>query len=127
MSGLVVLVVDDSEDGLELAKRMLEECQAQVITAGSALDGIELIKARRPDVLVSDIGMPGVDGFEFLRRVRALGKEWGGDLPAVALTAFARPQDRIQALRAGYMVHLAKPVEAPELLAVVAAAARRLH
>ncbi len=127
LSGLVVLVVDDSEDGLELAKRMLEECQAQVITAGSALDGIELIKARRPDVLVSDIGMPGVDGFEFLRRVRALGKEWGGDLPAVALTAFARPQDRIQALRAGYMVHLAKPVEAPELLAVVAAAARRLH
>jgi signal transduction histidine kinase/CheY-like chemotaxis protein len=125
LSGLVVLVVDDSQDGRELARRMLEECQAEVLTAGSASDGIRLIEAHRPDVLISDIGMPEVDGFEFLRRVRALGKERGGDLPAVALTAFARAQDRIMALRAGYIVHLAKPVEAPELMAVVAAAARR--
>lgn len=125
LSGVIVLVVDDSQDGRELAKRMLEECQAQVLTAGSALDGIQLIETHRPDVLISDIGMPEVDGFEFLRRVRALGKERGGDVPAVALTAFARAQDRIMALRAGYIVHLTKPVEAPELMAVIAAAARR--
>jgi CheY-like chemotaxis protein len=125
LSGLLVLVVDDSQDGRELARRMLEECQATVLTAGSALEGLQLIEAHRPDVLISDIGMPDVNGFEFLRRVRALGKERGGDVPAVALTAFARAQDRLLALRAGYIVHLAKPVEAPELMAVVAAAARR--
>ena len=104
---------------------MLEDCQARVFTAGSALEGLQLIEAHRPDVLISDIGMPEIDGFEFLRRVRALGKERGGDVPAVALTAFARAQDRVQALRTGYLVHLTKPVEAPELLAVVATVARR--
>lgn len=127
LSGLTVLVVDDTADGRELVKRMLEECGATVLAAGGAVEGLCLVEAHRPDVLVSDIGMPEVDGFEFLRRVRALGQERGGGVPAVALTAFARAQDRIQALRAGFLVHLAKPVEAPELLAVVAAAARRPH
>ena len=76
-------------------------------------------------MLVSDIGMPGEDGYALMRRVRALGRGDGGDIPAVALTAYARPEDRDEALRAGFQMHLAKPVEPAELIAMVASAARR--
>lgn len=125
LSGLKILVVDDDADGRELARRVLGECEAQVITAGSATEALLLIESERPDVLVSDIGMPDVDGFSLLKRVRNLGAARGGHLPAVALTAFARPEDKTQALRAGFTAHLAKPVEPPELLATVAAVVGR--
>ena len=127
LSGLTVLVVDDAPDARELATRMLEECGAMVVAAENAAEGLRIVEEKRPDVVISDIGMPDVDGYTFLRQVRQLGRERGGDVPAIALTAFARPQDRIQALRAGFVAHLAKPVDAPELLAVVAAAAHRLE
>ncbi len=125
LAGVKVLVVDDAVDGRELACRMLEECGAEVLAAGDAHEALRLLEAHRPDVLVSDIGMPEVDGFELLRRVRALGPARGGGVPAIALTAFARAQDRVQALRGGFMAHLTKPVEPSELLATVASAARR--
>ncbi len=125
LSGLTVLVVDDDPDGRELARRLLSECAAQVLVAGSAAEALALFESNRPDVLVSDIGMPDIDGFELLRRVRAMGQERGGRLPAIALTALARSQDRTRALHAGFVAHLSKPVEPPELLATVASAAGR--
>ena len=125
LSGLTVLVVDDDPDGRELARRLLSECAAKVLVAGSAAEALALLESNRPDVLVSDIGMPEVDGFELLRRLRAMDQERGGRLPAIALTALARSQDRTRALHAGFVAHLSKPVEPPELLATVASAAGR--
>ena len=125
LAGISVLVVDDQEDARELIRRLLEDCAAEVLTAGTADDAIELLQARRPDVLISDIGMPDADGFELLRRVRALGSSQGGNVPAIALTAFARTEDRTRALRAGFLVHVSKPVDPSELVATVASVARR--
>ena len=125
LSGVKVLVVDDETDARELIRRVLGECKAQVLTASTAQEALELIQSERPDVLVSDIGMPDVDGYELLRRVRALGAAGGGRLPAVALTAFARSEDRTRALRAGFLVHVSKPVEPNELIATVASVTGR--
>ena len=127
LSGIRVLIVDDVADARELMKRMLVECGADVLTAASAEEGLSVIQAASPDVLVSDVGMPNVDGFELVRRVRALGDARGGGVPAIALTAFARTEDRIRALRAGFQVHLAKPVEPSELIATVASVAGGAH
>ena len=88
--------------------------------AATAETALPVVEHDRPDVLVSDIGMPGVDGYELLRRVRALGEARGGKVPAIALTAFARSEDRTRALRAGFQVHVSKPVEPSELIATVA-------
>lgn len=125
LSGLKVLVVDDEPDARDLLRRLLERRQATVFTAGSAIDGLQLLEQERPDVLVSDIGMPMVDGYEFMTQVRSLGADRGGDLPAIALTAFARAEDRARALRAGYTVHLPKPVEPANLIAIVASVTGR--
>ena len=125
LSGLTVLVVDDQLDARELIRRLLEDCSARVLTAASAHEALGLVTAHKPDVLVTDIGMPEVDGFELLRRVRALGAERGGRVPAVALTAFARSEDRTRALRAGFRVHVSKPVDPSELVATVASVAGR--
>ncbi len=125
LSGLKVLVVDDEPDARDLLRRLLERRQATVITAGSAIDGLQLLQQEKPDVLVSDIGMPLVDGYEFITQVRSLGARRGGDLPAIALTAFARAEDRARALRAGYTVHLSKPVEPANLIAIVASVTGR--
>jgi CheY-like chemotaxis protein len=125
LSGLTVLAVDDERDALGLIRRILEECGARVITATTAAEAILTIQNERPDVLVSDIGMPDVDGYALLRQVRALGDDRGGRTPAIALTAFARSEDRTRALRAGYIVHVAKPVEPSELVATVASVAGR--
>ena len=84
-----------------------------------------MIRSQAPDVLVSDIGMPQEDGYALIRQVRALGTEAGGDVPAVALTAYARAEDRVKAIRAGFQMHVAKPVEGAELLAMVASLAGR--
>jgi PAS domain S-box-containing protein len=126
LAGLSVLVVDDQSDARELIRRLLEECGADVLTAGAADEALALVEARKPDVLVSDIGMPGCDGFDLIKRVRALGPDRGGRVPAIALTAFARSEDRTRALRAGFVVHVAKPVDPSELVATVAIVAGRV-
>ena len=126
LSGVRVLVVDDQPDARELVRRVLEDCSAEVIMAATADEAIVLVERERPDVLVTDIGMPGTDGYELLRRVRALGVDRGGKVPAIALTAFARSEDRTRALRAGFVAHLGKPVEPSELIATVANVAGRV-
>ena len=120
-----MLVVDDEPDARSLVQRLLEDCDADVRTAGSAAEALEMVKAQPPEVLVSDIGMPGEDGYSLIRQVRALGPERGGDVPAVALTAYARSEDRMKALKAGFQMHVAKPVEPAELVTVVAVLAGR--
>ena len=106
-------------------KRMLEMAGATVSTAGSASEAMERILARRPDVLVCDLGMPGEDGYSLIRKLRVLEEGQEGTLPAIALTAYARWEDRTRAIRSGFQNHLAKPVEPAELLAMVGALARR--
>ncbi|MDB5296625.1 MAG: hypothetical protein JWO31_2608, partial [Phycisphaerales bacterium] len=118
-----VLVVDDEPDARAVVARLLEGWDAAVTTAGSAADALAAVRRDKPDVLVSDIGMPGEDGYSLIRAVRALGPSGGGDVPAVALTAYARAEDRARALRAGYQGHLSKPVEPGELLTALAALA----
>jgi PAS domain S-box-containing protein len=125
LKGIKALVVDDEADARDLMKRVLEDCGAEVTVANGAEAALQAIQRDRPDVLISDIGMPDIDGYELLRRVRQLGPAAGGALPAIALTAFARPEDRVRALRAGFSVHVSKPVESAELIATVAALAGR--
>jgi PAS domain S-box-containing protein len=125
LDGLRVLVVDDEPDTLELLKAGLGQCGAEVVTARSAGEALEIIKTVLPDVLISDIGMPNVDGYDLIRRVRDLPVEGGGRVPAIALTAYARTEDRLQALRVGYQMHVPKPVELAELVAVVASLVQR--
>jgi CheY-like chemotaxis protein len=120
LSGVDVLVVDDDRDARELIKRILNDCGATVRIAGSAREALALIHEAQPRLLISDLGMPEVDGFELLAWVRRLPREWGGLLPAIALTAFARSEDRLRALEAGFSAHISKPVEPSELIATVA-------
>jgi CheY-like chemotaxis protein len=103
---------------------VLEDCGCEVTTAGSVSEALARIGEGVPDVLLSDIGMPGEDGYELIRRVRLLPSPAGGDLPAAALTAYARPEDRRRLLNAGYSIHLPKPVEPAELVAVVTTLSR---
>jgi CheY-like chemotaxis protein len=125
LDGLKVLVVDDEPDTRELLKAGLGLCGAEVVVAGSAAGALEMMKTIVPDLLISDIGMPDVDGYDLIRRVRALPAESGGKVPAIALTAYARTEDRVQALRAGYQMHVPKPVELAELAAVASSLAQR--
>jgi signal transduction histidine kinase/ActR/RegA family two-component response regulator len=125
LDGLHVLVVDDEADALELLRAVFEGCGARVTAAGTASEALRALRDVRPDVLVSDIGMPDVDGYELIRRVRRLKPEEGGRTPAVALTAYAREEDRRKAVRAGFQTHLAKPAAPDELAEVVASLAGR--
>ena len=125
LAGLRVLVVDDEADTRVLLRAMLERCGSEVMTAASAAEALELFKESRPDVLVSDIGMPGEDGYALIGSVRKLEEGRGGRVPAVALTAYARAEDRVRALRAGFQVHVPKPIEPVELVTVVASLAGR--
>jgi PAS domain S-box-containing protein len=125
LAGLRVLVVDDEVDTRELLKTGLGQYGAEVTAVGSAAEAFEALRASPPDLLISDIGMAGEDGYELLRRVRVLTDADACRVPAVALTAYARAEDRTQALRAGYQTHVAKPVELAELVAVVASLTRR--
>jgi CheY-like chemotaxis protein len=117
--GVRVLVVDDEDDARDLVETVLGEAGASVRTVASAQDARRAMALQRPDVLVSDIGMPDEDGYELMRRVRALGAEEGGDIPSVALTAFARAEDRKRATDAGFDRYLPKPVDPRELVHVV--------
>jgi PAS domain S-box-containing protein len=125
LSGLRVLVVDDEIDARSLLTTMLERCGAQVVAVGSAREGLESVELWKPDVLIADIGMPVEDGYGLIKKVRALPKERGGLTPALALTAYARTEDRVRALSEGYQVHLAKPVDRFELAAVVTSLGHR--
>jgi CheY-like chemotaxis protein len=120
-----VLVVDDEEDTRELLEAGLAKCGANVTVAGSAAEGFELLSREKPDVVISDIGMPREDGYQFIQRVRELSSDRGGRVPAVALTAYARFEDRLKALRAGYQMHVPKPVELTELVAVISSLVQR--
>ncbi len=124
--GLRLLVVDDEHDAREFVSRVLSETGADVRTASSTAEALRAIADDPPDVLISDIGMPQADGFELIRAVRELPPARGGLMPALALTAFARSEDREQALLAGYQGHLAKPVQPAELTAQIARLARRV-
>ena len=119
LSGLKVLVVDDEPDARELIKRILSDCHAIVTTAANASEALGAFQRSRPDVLISDLGMPDVDGFELLALVRSM-ENGDPEVPAVALTAFARSEDRLRALEAGFRSHISKPVEPSELIATVA-------
>ncbi|MFO0788150.1 MAG: PAS domain S-box protein [Pirellulales bacterium] len=120
LNGTVVLVVDDEPDARDLIERLLANRGATVLKAESADYGLKLLSANRPDVVLSDIGMPHKDGYDFIRDIRALPRDAGGSTPAIALTAFARSEDRTRAMMAGYQVHLSKPVEPSELIVTVA-------
>jgi PAS domain S-box-containing protein len=120
LAGVKVLVVEDEPDTRELVKRLLEECHAEVVTAASAPEALGILGREIPDVLVSDLGMPGMDGYALIRQIRTTEGVGAADVPALALTAFARPEDKQRALSAGYEAHLAKPVEPSELVATVA-------
>jgi PAS domain S-box-containing protein len=125
LDGLRVLVVDDEADARELLAAGLGQCGAEVVTASSAHTALEALAGGKFDALISDIGMPGEDGYELIRKVRALPADGGGKTPAVAVTAYARTEDRLRALRAGFEMHVSKPVELTELIVVVANIARR--
>lgn len=118
--GLRVLVVDDESDARELLRRILSQQSAQVVTAATAALAMAAHLEFHPDVLVCDIGMPEKDGYELLKEIRSLPSEQGANTPAIALTAFAGVDDRRRALAAGFQVHLSKPVDPAELIAVIA-------
>jgi len=120
LEGKKILIVDDEPDARNLIERILADRSASVIKADSADEAMRLIRSERPDLLLSDIGMPHKDGYDLIRSVRALPLDEGGRTPAIALTAFARSEDRTRAMMAGYQVHLSKPVEPSELIATVA-------
>lgn len=120
LAGVEVVVVDDEADTRSLVKRVLEERQALVRTAGSALEALALVSSGQPHVLVSDIGMPDVDGYSLIKQVRKLAPTQGGRMPAIAMTAYARTEDRVRAVLAGFDQYLVKPVDPLELVTLVA-------
>ena len=120
LSGLRVVAVDDEEGARVLISAVLGGQGAEVTTAPSAAEGLRLVRELQPDVVISDIGMPGEDGLAFIRKVRVLDADAGGRTPAIALTAYARADDRLRCLAAGFQTHVAKPVEPAELVGVVA-------
>jgi signal transduction histidine kinase/ActR/RegA family two-component response regulator len=120
LTGLRVLIVDDEPDTRGLLRKVLEGCDSEVMTAGSVAEALEAIAQWKPDVLISDIGMPGEDGYQLIAKMRALEAGTADRIPAIALTAYARVEDRVRALNAGFQVHIPKPIEPAELIAVVA-------
>ena len=127
LPGVKILVIDDEEDSRGLIHEVLTRYEAEVLCAASAVEALEILKSQTPDVIVSDIGMPEKDGYQFIREVRNLGAARGGNIPAIALTAFARPEDRMKAMMAGYQTHLPKPVDAHELIATIRTLTRWMH
>jgi CheY-like chemotaxis protein len=129
LAGLRVLVVDDEADARQLHATMLEQYGAQVTTAASVAEAMsyftEARPSERPDLIVSDISMPGDDGYSLIRQVRSLAVERGGRVPAIALTGLTQVADRIRVLSAGFQMHLAKPVNAAELALALAMLAGR--
>jgi PAS domain S-box-containing protein len=120
LENIRVLIVDDEPDGRALIARILEEQGARPVCASSAQEALKIVSEEQFDVLLSDVGMPDMDGYELIKHIRALDSSREGPLPAIAITAYARPSDRQRSLLAGFHMHLAKPVEARELVASIA-------
>ena len=119
LTGLLVLVVEDDPDTLDLLRFILENCGASITAAASASEALDVLERWQPDALVSDLAMPVQDGFELIAKVRSRGPERGGNIPAVALTAYTRAEDRTRALAAGFQIHVSKPVDPQELVSVL--------
>lgn len=120
LDGVTVLLVDDEPDVRSITARVLEEAGARVLAAANAGEGLDLLRREKPSVILSDIGMPMVDGYDMMRRVRGLPADEGGSVPAAAFTAYTRPDDRQRAFEAGFQMHLAKPVPPGALVLAVA-------
>jgi PAS domain S-box-containing protein len=125
LEGVKILIVDDEPESLLLLSTMLTESGAYIKTAASAVEGLARVKEWSPDVIVSDIGMPGEDGYSFMKRVKTWTRQAGVWIPAVALTAYARTEDRMKALASGYQIHVPKPVEPAELITVLVSLVER--
>ena len=126
LTGLRILIVDDEADSRDLLSIVFIESGAHVVTSSSAPEAFEIAQVQRFDVIISDIGMPEEDGFALIGKIRGLPNNQNGNVPAIALTAYARTEDRIQALSSGFQMHISKPVEPSELLAAVANLAGRM-
>jgi CheY-like chemotaxis protein/two-component sensor histidine kinase len=125
LDGVHILAVDDEPDALRLLRDVLEMAGAKVTTASSAARALEVLQSERPNVILADIGMPEMDGYELIKSIRASSDPQVRDIPAAALTAFARSEDRTRAMQSGFEMHLAKPVDPGELVASVATLVRR--
>jgi signal transduction histidine kinase/CheY-like chemotaxis protein len=123
--GIRVLVVEDEPDAREMLRAVLERFDADVITASSASDALDVLPTAKPQVLVSDIGMPEEDGYALIRKIRTLPSEAGGNIPAIALTGYVRVEERMRALEAGYQMFVPKPVQAEELGSIIASLVAR--
>jgi CheY-like chemotaxis protein len=127
MEKTTILLVDDEADTRLLMQRILEDRGARVLAAASATEALTIIARDKIDLMVSDIGMPGIDGYQLIEQVRVLDTRRSGPLPAIAVTAYARPEDRQRSLLAGYQAHIPKPLEARELIAAIASLLRIAH
>jgi CheY-like chemotaxis protein len=125
LEALTVLLVDDEEDTRDALRRILQQNGMLVTTAASAREAYELVERLQPDVLLSDIAMPGEDGLSLIHRVRMLPLDRGGQVPAIALSAYAGAEDRRKALLAGFQLHIPKPVDPANLLGAITAMIRR--
>lgn len=119
LSSKQVLIVDDNDDALELMAFILEECQIKVIKARSVVEALQSLDRSRPHLLISDVSMPGEDGYALIQKVRKLTAEQGWYLPVVALTAFVTTEERLRLLAAGFQMHLSKPIDPNDLIAAV--------
>ena len=127
LEGLKVLVVDDEADTRELIREVLKECGSEVVVCASVEEALVALEEHKPDILISDLGMPDEDGYSLISKIRALPSDRGGHIPAAALTAYARTEDRLRVLRSGFQFHLPKPVDSAELVTVVASLAGRAY
>ena len=125
MNGIQILVVDDDQDSLALSREILEATGATVITADNGRDALEKLNRNRANVLIADLGMPTMDGFALIAQIRESADAAIREIPAAALTAFARSEDRVRAMESGFEVHLSKPIDPVELMAAAASLARR--
>jgi CheY-like chemotaxis protein len=125
LNGIQILVVDDDQDSLAFSREILETTGATVITADSGHEALEKLRRNRANVLIADLGMPTMDGFALIAQVRRSEDVGIREIPAAALTAFARSEDRVRALQRGFEVHLSKPIDPAELMAAAASLARR--
>jgi PAS domain S-box-containing protein len=125
LEGIRILAVDDDRDALALVREILETTGATVVSADSGRDALDALERMNPDVLVADLGMPGMSGFELIARIRRSSRAQIREMPAAALTAFARSEDRTKALRSGFQLHLAKPIDPAELMAAIAVLVKR--